>query len=163
MKRIIDIPEEVVTAIQNGEDYRYDIHTAIAQGIPYEPKGDLISREALKKALKDAHINMKLTFDIATFNCVKNTIDNAPTVEPEILIKPIAEIKCEITEEEKQRIIELLRKEKPKIVKLEPERPQGEWISSYRECKCSICNFKTVVDTYRYCPNCGADMRGGAE
>ena len=42
---------------------------------------DLISREALKKALKDAHINMKLTFDIATFNCVMNTIDNAPTVE----------------------------------------------------------------------------------
>lgn len=35
MKWIIDIPEEVVTAIQNGEDYRYDIHTAIAQGIPY--------------------------------------------------------------------------------------------------------------------------------
>jgi len=34
MKLIIDIPEEVVTAIQNGEDYRYDIHTAIAQGTP---------------------------------------------------------------------------------------------------------------------------------
>ena len=80
MKLIIDIDEKVVTAIQNGEDYRYDIHTAIAQGIPYEPKGDLISREALKKALKDAHINMKLTFDIATFNCVMNTVDNAPTV-----------------------------------------------------------------------------------
>ena len=34
MKLIIDIPEQVVTAIQNGEDYRYDIYTAIAQGIP---------------------------------------------------------------------------------------------------------------------------------
>ena len=40
----------------------------------------LIDANALKKALKDAHINMKLTFDIATFNCVMNTIDNAPTV-----------------------------------------------------------------------------------
>lgn len=38
MKLIIDIPEAVVTAIKNGEDYRYDIHTAIAQGIPYEEK-----------------------------------------------------------------------------------------------------------------------------
>ena len=38
MKLIIEIPEKVVTAIQNGEDYRYDIHTAIAQGIPYEEK-----------------------------------------------------------------------------------------------------------------------------
>ena len=36
MKWIIDIPGKVVTAIQNGEDYRYDIHTTIAQGIPYE-------------------------------------------------------------------------------------------------------------------------------
>lgn len=42
MKLIIDIPEKVVTAIQNGEDYRYDIHTTIAQGIPYEerPQGE---------------------------------------------------------------------------------------------------------------------------
>lgn len=43
---------------------------------------DLISREALKKALIEAHINKTLTFDIATFGCVMNTIDNAPTVEP---------------------------------------------------------------------------------
>ena len=44
MKLIIDIPKEVVKAIQNGEDYRYDIHTAIAQGIPYEerPHGEWI-------------------------------------------------------------------------------------------------------------------------
>lgn len=38
MKLIIDIPEDVITAIQNGEDYRYDIHTTIAQGIPYEER-----------------------------------------------------------------------------------------------------------------------------
>ena len=44
---------------------------------------DLISREALKKALINAHINMALTFDISTFNYVMNTIDNAPTVEAE--------------------------------------------------------------------------------
>lgn len=37
MKLIIDIPEEVVIAIQNGEDYRYDIHTTIAQGKPFFP------------------------------------------------------------------------------------------------------------------------------
>ena len=36
MKRIVEIPDKVVEAIQNGEDYRYDIHTAIAQSIPYE-------------------------------------------------------------------------------------------------------------------------------
>lgn len=41
----------------------------------------LIDAEALKKALINAHINMVLTFDISTFNCVMNTIDNAPTVD----------------------------------------------------------------------------------
>lgn len=37
MKRIIELPDDVVKAIQNGEDYRYDIHTAIAQSKPYNP------------------------------------------------------------------------------------------------------------------------------
>ena len=46
---VIKIPEEVVTAIQNGEDYRYDIHTAIANGTPL-PKGHgrLIDADKLK-------------------------------------------------------------------------------------------------------------------
>ena len=49
MELIIDIPEQVVTAIQNGEDYRYDVHTVIAQGKPYEEKpiGEWINREAV--------------------------------------------------------------------------------------------------------------------
>lgn len=38
MKLVIDIPEKVVTAIQNGEDYRHDINTAIALGTPYEER-----------------------------------------------------------------------------------------------------------------------------
>lgn len=44
MKLMIEIPEEIVKAIQNGKDYRYDIHTAIAQGTPYEerPQGKWI-------------------------------------------------------------------------------------------------------------------------
>ena len=50
MKLIIDIPEKVVTAIQNGEDYRYDLHTAIAQGIPYEerPHGEYVDISKLR-------------------------------------------------------------------------------------------------------------------
>ena len=53
---------------------------------------------------------------------------NFPTVELENLIKPVAEIKCDISEEDKQKLLELLRKERPQLVMLEPERPQGEWI-----------------------------------
>lgn len=52
---------------------------------------DLISRDALKKALIEAHINRVLTFDIATFNCVMNTIDEAPSVSPSLILDNITE------------------------------------------------------------------------
>lgn len=42
---------------------------------------DLISREVLKEAFAEAHINMELTFDINTYGDVINIINNAPTVE----------------------------------------------------------------------------------
>ena len=46
------------------------------------------------------------------------------------------------------------------------ERPQGHWIKEDEvHSKCSLCGFKYA--DYRilfdYCPNCGADMRGGRE
>ena len=100
---------------------------------------DLISREALKKALTNAHINMALTFDISTFNYVMNTIDNAPTVA---------------------------------------KRPQGEWIYPEKtdkekgyggycsNCKCDMPIFvedwKQKYCETKFCPNCGAKMKGGA-
>ena len=51
------------------------------------------------------------------------------------------------------------------------ERPQGEWIPYYVNftdgskplfayCKCSLCNKQATGD-YKFCPNCGAEMRGG--
>lgn len=41
-------------------------------------------------------------------------------------------------------------------------RPQGEWIELREyDNKCSICG-QTMMDKWDYCPNCGADMRGGA-
>ena len=43
-------------------------------------------------------------------------------------------------------------------------RPKGEWIE---ECECSNCHWlhedsdhNLLITTYKYCPNCGADMRG---
>ena len=46
--------------------------------------------------------------------------------------------------------------------------PCGEWyqISPARIYECSICNHNVLtdhIDTYKYCPNCGARMKGGAE
>lgn len=67
MKLIIDIPEKVVTAIQNGEDYRYDIHTTIAQGIPYEerPQGEWIE-------VKEERMSIDMSGEIVTrYKCSK--------------------------------------------------------------------------------------------
>lgn len=52
-------------------------------------------------------------------------------------------------------------------------RPRGEWIGIsydgyadgypvYDEWECSNCGYETEEET-RYCPNCGADMRGESE
>ena len=73
-------------------------------------------------------------------------INNAPTVEELSVIElkePLPFVKAQ------------------KIVKALSKRPQAEWICDYRTCKCSVCNFTTVIDTYNFCPNCGAEMRGG--
>ena len=50
------------------------------------------------------------------------------------------------------------------------ERPQGEWIIDGHHIRCNKCN-DYICNTDRegnkipdnFCPNCGADMRGGAE
>ena len=117
--------------------------------------------------------NLFIKFGNQLPNGLLDEIDNAPTITPENLIKPIAEVKCEITEEEKQRLIELLRKERPTLVKLEPERPKGEWKytdtdfnNSVNHYECSLCGrsvscerFLNVNEYIPFC-HCGADMRG---
>ena len=135
MKLIIDIPEKVVTAIQNGEDYRYDIHTSIAQGIPYEemPQGDLISREALKKS-----------FAVITY--IRFTAD-------------MGQGRYEMfSEKEIEDIID-------KVQAVSPERPQGEWIDTGSGQECNVCHeIQYGYDNFRhFCANCGAKMKGGAE
>ena len=95
MKRIIELPDNVVKAIQNGEDYRYDIHTAIAQSEPYNPTGDLISREALRErktpqvTIIGGRRNTKTTERLVEVyqkgwnDCIDAIIANAPTIGKE--------------------------------------------------------------------------------
>ena len=125
---------------------------------------DLISRDALKSALK-SNCKPEICHDYGTNWCeaccphndFEDLIDNAPTVNPSLNLD-------NITKEDIEKFKTIWQRATSKgLPTFIEDRTQGEWISSYRECKCSICNFKTVVDTYRYCPNCGADMRGGAE
>ena len=46
-------------------------------------------------------------------------------------------------------------------------RPQGEWIYdgfcvTTSQYKCGVCRMPSL-DRSKFCPNCGADMRGGEE
>ena len=48
------------------------------------------------------------------------------------------------------------------------KQSEGEWVCEVPpELKCSICGFKIdgryFVNKLKYCPNCGASMKGGAE
>ena len=114
-------------------------------------KGDLISREALKKSFAEYGEKAKFLQDF----CQK-LIDNAPTV-----------IWCSETPEGLP-LMDLR------------ERPQGRWIqteiidddseygvnddaSECSNCKHIESSHYWTTTYYHYCPNCGARMKGGAE
>lgn len=110
MKLIIDIDENVFTRLfDNGtegisvED-RIEVGKAIRKGTPVSTEGDLISREALKKALKEIFD----TVEVVLFDDIIATIDNAPTVEVGYLTNCA---NCERVEKIRANA-----------------RPQGEWV-----------------------------------
>lgn len=48
-----------------------------------------------------------------------------------------------------------------------PQRPKGKWIEIEIDAgefiyKCTKCGMR-VINPYKYCPNCGAEMSGGGE
>ena len=100
-------------------------------------KGDLISREALKKAImyKD-NVNRETWEQL--YDSVLAEIDNAPTVEQKYYERVIAQI---------NPVIEA--------------RPQGEWkFVKHGYYECSECKHLSYEIKSNFCPNCGADMRG---
>ena len=106
---------------------------------------DLISREALKKALHnffDGKIIDEPAYILRDVFCY---IDNAPTVEPTFgLFKDMLCSECE-------------------------KRPKGEWRCicdtrywqfTYEHYECTKCHYKGECK-FKYCPSCGAEMQEG--
>lgn len=121
-------------------------------------ENDLISRSALKKAIAE------YCKDYQGFGGIVDIIDNAPTVYDNPYSDGREDGYIEGYEEAKR----------------ERERPQGEWIVTaedndgvHRIC-CPFCHYEkgsnntdTIIVTFtdfpKFCENCGADMKGGAE
>lgn len=110
---------------------------------------DLISREALKKAITDATYSFEQI--PIRVDKVKEIIDKAPTVSLQDIYQ----------EGYYDGHLEGYTKA------INERRPQGEWkydgfCVTTTQYKCSICGTHTL-DRSKFCPNCGADMRGGRE
>ncbi len=108
-------------------------------------KGDLISREALKKSFEDT-----VCIEPMPYAFVKQIINNAPTVTPDKI----------------QAIMNDYL-----VYRCEPQRPQGKWIYDEKICnwKCSECgetpktigyvgNREFMTEHFKYCNHCGAQM-----
>ena len=130
----------------------------------------LISREALKKKFERL-VDETIPYGGVAVNDMRELIDNAPTVENLTIF-------CENADE---KTIEELKAEMQKAkLALFEERPQGEWIARedfdfldenkvrHNHFMCEKCGFiHDFIDghtsQYNFCPQCGADLKGGAE
>ena len=110
------------------------------------PKGDLISREALKEAIEQEY--NKTLDGIVKFGIEKayNLIDNAPTVLFPLTVK----IKDNVTDEDKEVFKRLMEDYKPQVLNLETERPQGEWIPVEERLPEEMQTVLVWFEYYRY-------------
>ncbi|MBO4542409.1 MAG: zinc ribbon domain-containing protein [Bacteroidales bacterium] len=130
-----------------------------------ENKGDLISRAALKKAIEQGEGFSWDSYGKDDLCVRKKYIDNAPIVEPHYL----SDLPDEIIKSLQTVAIDV----SDGFVVFERKRPQGEWIEVEKQGKtgdgriftytvvvCSECGEQFDLEGEKFCPHCGADMRG---
>lgn len=158
MKLIIDVPEEIIEYIKNNGClsviYTDEVAKAITNGIPVSTEGDLISREALKKACSEMvrGSNNSDFIPCPSWNNAMELIDNAPTV-----VTNKIEFKA-YNDGFKDGVEQGIKLEK---------RSQGEWGEPFEENgktfhECNHCHTSSELMLFdNFCPNCGAEMRNG--
>lgn len=130
---------------------------------------DLISREALKKVITANHYLLSAknnSTDYGMFTTgIMEAIDNAPTVEPQ----KVEIIPYEVTEKVIEKIAlcadTIKNIDWDKAIEAYKARPHGEWLyidNEWGTFQCDQCKKHSSINFY-FCPNCGADMRGGED
>ena len=119
---------------------------------------DLISREALKKALKEYKY-------CGFYDKVIEIIDNAPTVD----------IKDQIAGAYNEGFMCGNKEAENARTQGKWYRTQGKWYrtgqsfidpNKFRNYGCSVCRYELdehIREEPNFCPNCGAKMKGGAD
>lgn len=179
MKLIIDIEKDYYEMLKYNVEHgqKYKPFEIIANGTPYNPSGDCISREALRKAFEAVYPLATNEMGGVVNKRIYDIIDNAQAV-PQVTV---------FTETADETAVADLKAELQNVIET---RPQGEWYYGEDECGqdgwfCSECNFfvpwyyqyyeKDInfIREYKACPHCLAEMvtytgkdreeKGGAE
>lgn len=83
MELLIKIPDEVYKTVLDGS-YCGSLYEELRAARPYNPSGDLISREALRKEVIEK-VNFTTVDGHIAYDKMLKLIDNAPTVEHSLL------------------------------------------------------------------------------
>ena len=155
--------EEIIQGLYRGDGRA--IKEAI-KALEQKPNDDCVSRSMAINKLKEHYFDEKLQ-SAKDDPCV---IDAMTDLDIRIVkeLPPVTPTKCIATVKFSKEDMQKLIDEKMKDIVV--ERKKGEWkySGSYDVegmLYCSCCKHKIDVSEgyFKYCPNCGADMRGGEE
>jgi hypothetical protein len=138
---------------------------------------DLISRKALREDLR-RFFPTDVLEEIepkTLFAQILRDIDNAPTVEERIDPKDICYIcdrkkcgenhncyECNHTTDIRHAVnFDLV--DVPRSIFFERARPYGKWLEDSGNIACSQCHTIWLYRRTDFCPNCGAEMKGGED
>ena len=171
MKLIVDIPDEMVEAVKINQycGTKGRLEDIIANGTPYNPSGDLISRSDALKAVDTRHEELLHDTEYRRKHCQIDLLG----IKKHILAIPTVEA---YSFEQVQELVKLNQQFAQEIENL--KRPKSEWKETTHLWEtnlsggmgydwgyyyaCPICSLE-VSEKTDFCPQCGADMRDGVE